>query len=66
VQGPASDRSIGGDARPWQGARRAEEPFNCAVWNGAAGSLAFPLHGLDQAIPFSSAQDKANVVRLQD
>ena len=48
-------------------AQQRGEPFNCATWGtGTQGSLVFPLHGLDQAIPFSGTQDKANTVRLQD
>lgn len=43
------------------------EPFNCATWgSGTQGSLVFPLYGLDQSIPFSGTQDKANTIRLQD
>ena len=47
-------------------ASRRGNPFSCAAWSGNAGSLAFPVYGLDQAIPLSGTQDKANVVRLQD
>ncbi len=47
-------------------ASRRGNPFNCAAWSGNAGSLAFPVYGLDQSIPLSGTQDKANVVRLQD
>jgi hypothetical protein len=43
------------------------ESFNCATWGtGVQGSLVFPLYGLDQSIPFSGTQDKANTIRLQD
>ncbi|MCC6847412.1 MAG: hypothetical protein IT294_02835 [Deltaproteobacteria bacterium] len=47
-------------------ASRRGNPLNCAAWSGNGGSLAFPVYGLDQAIPLSGTQDKANVVRLQD
>ena len=47
-------------------ASRRGNPLNCAAWTGTNGSLAFPLFGLDTAIPLSGTQDKANVVRLQD
>lgn len=47
-------------------ASRRGNPFNCAAWSGNAGSLAFPVYGLDQVIPLGGTQDKADVVRLQD
>jgi hypothetical protein len=47
-------------------ASRRGNPFNCAAWSGNAGSLEFPVYGLDQSIPIYGTQDKANVVRLQD
>jgi hypothetical protein len=48
-------------------ASRVGVPFNCATWGtGTQGSLAFPVYGLDQAIPFGGTQDKANVTRMQD
>ncbi|MCC6766893.1 MAG: hypothetical protein IT293_19730 [Deltaproteobacteria bacterium] len=47
-------------------ASRRGNALSCAAWTGTNGSLAFPVYGLDQAIPLSGTQDKANVVRLQD
>jgi hypothetical protein len=47
-------------------ASRRGNPFNCAAWSGNAGSIEFPVYGLDQSIPLNGTQDKANVVRLQD
>lgn len=49
-------------------ASRRGDPFNCATWGagGVQGSMVFPLHGLDQSIPLSGTQDKANVLRVKD
>jgi hypothetical protein len=47
-------------------ASRRGNPFNCAAWSGNAGSIAFPVLGLDQNLPIIGLQDKANVTRLQD
>lgn len=42
-------------------------PFNCSTWGtGTQGSILFPVYGLDQSIPLSGTQDKANTVRMQD
>jgi hypothetical protein len=47
-------------------ASRRGEPLNCGAWGGNAGSLAFPVLGMDQNLPIIGLQDKANVTRLQD
>lgn len=47
-------------------ASRHGNPISCAAWGTQTGSLEFPVYGLDQSIPLSGTQDKANVVRLQD
>ena len=47
-------------------ASRRGEPLNCGAWAGNAGSLAFPVLGMDQVLPIVGTQDKANVTRLQD
>jgi hypothetical protein len=47
-------------------ASRRGEPFSCAAWSGNAGSIAFPVFGMDQNLPIIGLQDKANVTRLKD